>query len=48
MNSFTFSLTVTDVDAREKPMSEQDMIDYIILRLEAQSVVVVSNIVRDY
>lgn len=39
----TFSLTVASQD-----MDEQAMIDYIILRLEAQDVVQVLNIVRDY
>ena len=39
----TFSLTVSGND-----MDEQAMIDYIILRLEAQDVVQVLNIVRDY
>jgi hypothetical protein len=48
MNSFTFSLTVTDQAAGSEPMTEQDVIDYIIFRLEAQSVITVSNIVRDY
>ena len=48
MNSFTFSLTVTDQVAGSEPMSEQAMIDYILLRLESQSVVTVLNIVRDY
>lgn len=43
MNSITFSLTVAGQD-----MDEQAMIDYIILRLEAQDVVQVLNIVRDY
>ena len=48
MNSFTFSLTVTDQVAGSEPMTEQDVIDYIIFRLEAQSVISVANIVRDY
>jgi hypothetical protein len=48
MNSFTFSLTVTDQAAGSAPMTEQDVIDYIIFRLEAQSVITVANIVRDY
>jgi len=39
----TFSLTVGGQD-----MDEQAMIDYIILRLEAQDVLQVLNIVRDY
>jgi hypothetical protein len=48
MNSFTFSLTVTDQAAGSEPMTEQSIIDYIIFRLEAQSVISVANIVRDY
>ena len=48
MNSFTFSLTVTDQAAGSEPMTEQSVIDYIIFRLEAQSVISVANIVRDY
>lgn len=48
MNSFTFSLTVMDQAAGSEPMTEQDVIDYIIFRLEAQSVITVANIVRDY
>jgi hypothetical protein len=48
MNSFTFSLTVTDQAAGSEPMTEQGVIDYIIFRLEAQSVIAVANIVRDY
>lgn len=48
MNSFTFSLTVTDQEAGSEPMTEQGIIDYIIFRLEAQSVITVANIVRDY
>jgi hypothetical protein len=48
MNSFTFSLTVTDQAVGSEPMTEQSIIDYIIFRLEAQSVITVANIVRDY
>ena len=48
MSSFTFSLTVTDQAAGSEPMTEQGIIDYIIFRLEAQSVITVANIVRDY
>ena len=48
MNNFTFSLTVTDQAAGSEPMTEQSIIDYIIFRLEAQSVISVANIVRDY
>jgi hypothetical protein len=48
MNSFTFSLTVTDQAAGSEPMTEQGVIDYIIFRLEGQSVITVANIVRDY
>ena len=48
MNSFTFQITVIDQVAGSEPMTEQDVIDYIIFRLEAQSVISVANIVRDY
>jgi hypothetical protein len=48
MNSFTFSLTVTDQAAGSEPMTEKGIIDYIIFRLEGQSVITVANIVRDY
>jgi hypothetical protein len=48
MSSFTFSLTVIDQEAGSEPMTEQGIIDYIIFRLEAQSVITVANIVRDY
>jgi hypothetical protein len=48
MNSFTFSLTVAHELAGDPPMDEQSVIDYIILRLEAQNVLHVLNIVRDY
>ena len=41
----TFNISV---DTDEEPMSDQDIIDYIILRLESQNVLVVNNIVRDY
>jgi hypothetical protein len=47
-NTYTFSITVSDEVAGSEPMSEQAMIDYILLRLESQSVVTVLNIVRDY
>ena len=48
MNNFTFQITVTDQAAGSEPMTEQGVIDYIIFRLEAQSVITVANIVRDY
>lgn len=48
MNSFTFSLTVTDQEAGSEPMSEQRMRDYLWAIIESQSVVTVLNIVRDY
>jgi hypothetical protein len=48
MNSFTFSLTVSDEVAGSDPMSEQDMRDYLWAIIESQSVVAVLNIVRDY
>ena len=48
MNSFTFSITVGDEVAGNPPLDEQSVIDYIITRLEAQGVLHVLNIVRDY
>lgn len=47
-NTFTFSLTITDEVAGSAPMTEEEAIDYIVLRLESQSVISVTNIVRDY
>ena len=47
-NTYTFSITVSDEFSGNYPMSEQAMIDYILLRLESQSSVTVLNIVRDY
>ena len=41
----TFSISV---ETDESPMSQEDIMDYIILRLESQNVLVVNNIVRDY
>ena len=48
MNTYTFSITVGDSEAGSTPMSELDAMEYIILRLESQSVLAVLNIVRDY
>lgn len=48
MSNFTFSISVKEEMPSTKPMNEQDIIDYIILRLESQSVLMVTNIVRDY
>lgn len=48
MNNFTFSISVEEEMTGHEPMTEQDIIDYIILRLEQQSVLTVTNIVRDY
>ena len=46
--AFTFSIRVEDAVAGSAPMTEQECIDYITLRLESQSVIRVTNIVRDY
>ena len=48
MTKYTFSITVEDVVAGSEPMSEEDAADYIIIRLEAESVMRVLNIIRDY
>jgi ABC-type transport system involved in cytochrome bd biosynthesis fused ATPase/permease subunit len=48
MSNFTFSISVEEELSGNDPMTEQDIIDYIIFRLEAQSVLMVTNIVRDY
>jgi hypothetical protein len=47
-NIYTFTLTVQDEVDGSEPLSEQGAIDYIIYRLESQSVIEVLNIVRDY
>jgi acetyl-CoA carboxylase beta subunit len=47
-NVYTFTLTVQDEVDGSEPLTEQGAIDYIIFRLEAQSVIQVLNIVRDY
>lgn len=46
--SFTFSISVEDMIAGSAPMTEEEAIDYIVLRLDSQSVIRVTNIVRDY
>jgi hypothetical protein len=43
----TFSITVECETDIEK-LSEKDIMDYIIMRLESQNVLVVTNMVRDY
>jgi hypothetical protein len=44
----TFSITVEEVDSGIEPLSVEGMMDYILLRLESQDVLIVTNIVRDY
>jgi hypothetical protein len=46
--AFTFNVRVEDAVAGSAPMTEQECIDYIVMRLEAQSVIRVTSIVRDY
>ena len=46
--AFTFNVRVEDAVAGSAPMTEQECIDYIILRLESQSVIRVVSIIRDY
>jgi hypothetical protein len=43
----TFSISVEQADDIT-PLSDEDLMDYILLRLESQSVLRVTNIVRDY
>ena len=47
-STYTFTLTIQDEVDGSEPMTEQGAIDYIIYRLEQQSVIQVLNIVRDY
>jgi len=44
----TFSVTVEEIDSGIEPLSVEGMMDYILLRLESQEVLRVTNIVRDY
>jgi len=44
----TFSITVEEIDSGIEPLSVEGLMDYILLRLESQNVLRVSNIVRDY
>lgn len=48
MNSYTFSMTVRDLVEGQDPLTLEGMMDYITLVLESQSVVQVTNLVRDY
>jgi hypothetical protein len=43
MNTYTFKITVTDSEAGSEPMSAKDTLDYILLRLESQSVLKVTK-----
>jgi hypothetical protein len=43
----TFSVSV-EVEDDIEPLSVEGMMDYILLRLESQKVLRVTNIVRDY
>jgi hypothetical protein len=44
----TFSITVEEIDSGIEPLSVEGMMDYILLRLESQNVLRVTNIIRDY
>jgi CRISPR/Cas system CMR-associated protein Cmr5 small subunit len=44
MSIRTFNITVEDEEAGSQPLTEQATIDYIIFRLEAQSVLRVTKI----
>ena len=48
MTKYTFSITVEDEVAGSEPMTMQSIMDYILIRLESESVIRVSNLVRDY
>jgi hypothetical protein len=43
----TFSITV-EVEDDIEPLSVEGMMDYILLRLESQKVLRITNLVRDY
>lgn len=44
----TFSITVEEIDSGIEPLSVEGLMDYVLLRLESQNVLRVTNIVRDY
>ena len=44
MTQYKFKITVSDEEAGSQPLSEQDMIDYIVLRLQSQSVIQVNKV----
>jgi hypothetical protein len=44
----TFSISVEELDSGIDPLSVEGMMDYILLRLESQNILRVTNIVRDY
>ena len=46
MTEYKFNITVTDEYAGSEPMDEKSMRDYIVLRLQSQSVIQVTNIER--
>lgn len=43
----TFSITV-ELNDPSIPMTEQEIMDYILVRLESQKIVYITNLVRDY
>jgi hypothetical protein len=44
MTEYKFEITVTDEYAGSEPMDEASMRDYIVLRLQSQSVIQVNKI----
>ena len=44
----TFSISVEELDSGTEPLTVEGLMDYILLRLESQNVLRVTNIVRDY
>lgn len=45
MTTFSISVELNDPSI---PMTEQEIMDYILVRLESQKIVYVTNLVRDY
>lgn len=45
MTTFSISVELNDPSI---PMTEQEIMDYILVRLESQKIIYLTNIVRDY
>jgi len=39
MSEYTYKITIADADAGSEPMTAESVLDYIILRLQSQSVI---------